>query len=477
MKQCGHKSDGAVPFRAAAAAPLLCFCFLAGSVVAPGPAVSAEPLRLTADRAVALAVERNETFLMAREDASKAAGVVKEAWAGALPNLSVEGTYQNNFQLPAFFAPEEFGGGKLEIGSDLEVEGRLRLDQVLYAFGRVGNAIRYAEVYERIAGLGVERARAAVVLEARSAYYGVLLAREVLSIRERSLEQAKSQLEETRRKHDQGTASRFDLLRTEVEVKNRLPERIAAENDLALAMQDLKRVVGLDGDPDPILTDTLFYRPFAIGEEEAVRDALARRPEILALEKNVEGQRRVLSIRKAERLPILGLYGQIALQGQADRWDVIEPFDENHRAVSSAAGIAVSMPIFDGFRTKGKVMQARADLRRAEYELEGARKAVRLETTKAVKDLESLRKSWEAETATVGLAEEAYRIAETRFRNGLSTRLELADAETALDAARTNYAKTLYDYDVALARLEKTIGRSLEEGDGSTAGDGRAERE
>ena len=416
--------------------------------------------RLSLAEAVALSEQRNETLLIAREDEMRAAGVVKEARAGALPQLTLEGTYQGNFKKPAFFAPEEFGGGKFEMGSDIDVGGTLRLDQVLYAFGRVGNAIRFAGIYREMAELGVNRARGEVIFAASETYYRVLLAEQTVKIRLQSLEQARSQLAGVEEKLANGTVPEFDALRSRVEVLNRQPELISAENDLALSIQDLKRMLGIEEESDPVLTDTLSYTPFFIEEEEAVREALDNRPEILSLQLNVEGRKKILAIEKAGKMPTLNLYGQMSLQGQGDKDDLFEAYNEDHHAISSSAGIVLSIPIFDGFRTSGKTEQAWAELRRAEYELEQARKAVRLEVTQAVGELESLRRAYEAQVATVELAVKAYRIAETRYENGLSTRLELTDVEMALDAARTNFANTLYRYRTAIANLERICARS-----------------
>jgi outer membrane protein len=121
------------------------------------------------------------------------------------------------------------------------------------------------------------------------------------------------------------------------------------------------------------------------------------------------------------------------------------------------------MPLFDGFRSKGRVQQARANLHSAQYELERVRKVIRLEVTKAVQDLQSLQREYESQMATVDLAQEAYAIAETRFLNGLSTQLELTDAETALHFARTNFAETLYRYNTAIATVERALGRTAQD--------------
>ncbi len=443
----------------AAAASLFAAPCAVGDTQARHPAADG----LSIDDAVALALSRNEFLLISIEDRRRADAAVKEAYAGALPNIELRGSFQYNFKNPAFFVPselaEESGADvKVEIGSDYEVLGQIRLDQVLYAFGRVGNAIDFARVYKRMASLSVDDARSEVTFAAKQAYYRVLLASQVLEIKRRSLRQAQSQLEEVERKLSQGTVSRFDFLRARVEKKNREPEVIAAENDLSLAMQDLKRILAIEDSPDPALSDTLAYVPFEMEEETAVAEALSQRPEVRSLELNLEGRGKLLAIEKAQRFPILGLFGQVLLQGEAD--DVpLDVFDERHRAISSAAGIALTMPIFDGFRTKARIQQASADLRRAEHELDLTRKAIRLETVKAVKDLRALELAYEAQIATVDLAEETYSIARTRFRNGLSTQLELTDAETALEQARVNYARTLFQYDVAVANLEQVLGR------------------
>jgi outer membrane protein len=441
--------------------------FLASPVFPPsGRGLAAEPgtvtgrMELSLENAVSLAERNNETLLMALEDERQAGGVVREAWAGALPSIKVEGTYQRNFKKPVFFITSDSVTTKLEIGGDIETQGRLRLDQVLYTFGRVGNAVKFAGIYKDIASLGVENARSHVVFAVRETYYRVLLMGKAVDIQRQSLKQAQSRLKDVEDKYGQGTASRFDLLRAQVEVKNREPGVIEAENDLALSTEDLKRVVGLDRGSEPFLTDSLGYQPIGIGEDDAISEAVAHRPELVSLMLNVQGRKRLLAIEKAGMFPMLGLYGEIDLQGQSRKDDLLGSFGRGNRAISSSVGLALSAPIFDGLKTRARVTQARAALKRAEYELEQARKGIRLEVSKSVRDLASLRKEYESQVATVGLAEEAYRIAQARFRSGLSTQLELNDVQMALDFARTNFAQTLYEYNVAAANLERVLGRT-----------------
>jgi outer membrane protein len=435
---------------------LALFLILASFTISLGD----EIIELTLDEAIDLALRNNETVLVAETNRSKAEGAVVEARSGALPQISLQGTYQGNFQLPAFFAPEEFGGGKVEMGSDIEVMGALRVDQVLYAFGRVGNALEFAGIYRDIADKGIRMARDEVIYQCREVYLRVLLLEDVLDISRRSREQLKAQFDLVELRHEQGTASRFELLRSEVELKNFLPQLIRAENNLQLTRQDFLRITGLPVGTKFKLIDAPNSQYFEASEEDAIQEALSKRPEIQALNLSVEGAGKILAIRKAGRLPILGLYGQMALQGQSDRHHPLAPFDENHRAISSSVGLSVQIPIFDGLRTRGQVQQAQADLHRSQYELEQAKRGVRLEVSQALQDLSSLNQELAGMGATVELAEEAYGIAKSRYDNGLSIQLELSDARVAADMAHLGLAETQYRYNVALARIDRILGRS-----------------
>ncbi len=418
---------------------------------------------LSLDEAIELALQNNETVLVAEANRSKAEGAVVEARAGALPQVSLAGTYQGNFSLPVFFAPEEFGGGLIEMGSDIEVAGQLRVDQVLYAFGRVGNALDFAGIYRDIADRGIRMAQDDVIFQTREVYLRLLLLEDVVDITRRTQSQLEEQFSLVEQRHEQGTASRFELLRSEVELKNHSPEVIRAENNLELSRQDFLRITGLEDGTEFELLDAVEDSPAEFDELAAYHEALAARPEIQALKLSVEGAEKILAIRRAGRLPVLGLYGQVILQGATDRHHPLRAFDEDHRAVSTSAGLAIQVPIFDGLRTRGQVQQAEADLRRSLYELEQARRGVRLEVNQALQELESLKLELASMEATVDLAEEAYGIAQSRYDNGLSIQLELNDARVAADLARTGLAETQYRYKVALARVDRILGRSIVE--------------
>ena len=114
-------------------------------------------------------------------------------------------------------------------------------------------------------------------------------------------------------------------------------------------------------------------------------------------------------------------------------------------------GVTVDMPLFTGGRIGAKVADAQAALRQSELRLAQVRELASLDTPDALRSFEAARAAFQASSGTVAAAIEAYRIAEIRYREGLSTQLELSDSQLLLQQARVNRA--LAERDVKLAQL------------------------
>jgi outer membrane protein len=124
----------------------------------------------------------------------------------------------------------------------------------------------------------------------------------------------------------------------------------------------------------------------------------------------------------------------------------------------AAVQVGLQIPIFDGLNAKGKINEAKANLRVAELELDRVRRDKELAVQQAWLTLESALIALEGRRETVRLAEEAYRLALVRLQNGLATPLERLDAELAMTTARGQLAQALYSCSLAQAYLELAVG-------------------
>jgi outer membrane protein TolC len=111
------------------------------------------------------------------------------------------------------------------------------------------------------------------------------------------------------------------------------------------------------------------------------------------------------------------------------------------------------MPIFTGGRIRGDVMVAQANVDEARARLQQTRELAALDTRNTIERLEAAEATWRASSGTVDQANRAYQIADLRFREGISTELELSDSRILLQQAQANRAVAARDLQNARARL------------------------
>jgi outer membrane protein TolC len=436
--------------------PCLAAAFAVSLTARQGNAASV--LSLTLKEAIEMSLEKNEDVIIARQSLTEREAQVREVRSGVLPSLTGDFNYARNIQLPVIFFETPDGIQQITIGESNAYNFGLKLQQTIDVFGRVPKALGAAHLFADIGDQSLDQVEREVAFNVKQLYYGVVLAEEMKDVSEQSLEQAEANLEQVESMTREGTRSRFDLLRARVEVANRKPELIRARNNAELSRSRLKRIIGIPLDQDIRLLDNLEMEPFDMDVDRGISLALERRPELKSIRMNEEMGEIQLSLAKLEHYPALFFSSNYLVQGQTER-----AFPENKEfAKSWSAGIGLTMPIFDGMKTRSHVDQARAQLSISRYREKKATEEIRLEVIEAFKDIDAAREEIASQEANVKEAEEAYRLAKIRFENGLATQLEVNDVELALNLARTNYIQALYNYNIAKAKVEKAIGEDIQ---------------
>jgi len=114
-------------------------------------------------------------------------------------------------------------------------------------------------------------------------------------------------------------------------------------------------------------------------------------------------------------------------------------------------GVALSYSLFDGFRTKQRVQQATVERNKVRFTRLKVEEAVQVQIEATELRMEEAKKRMIGQEKNIEQAQKAVRIAQTRFKSGVATQLELLDAQVAMTRSQTNYAQALYDYLVAKA--------------------------
>jgi outer membrane protein len=436
---------------------LVAFAWISGACPR---AAQAEPLGLTLDRAIELGLKNDEGLRQAAEAVAGAQGQVAQARSNALPQLSLVGQYGRNILKPSFFLPPAFREGfdapaRIEIGEDNTFTGAATVTQVLWAAGRVSAGLNAAREYLQAFHYQETAASDYVRFAVKQAYFGALVSAEMLRIAERAFETTEEAARVAQVGFDQGTASRFDVMRAEVELENRRAPLVEARSDFDLALMTLRRRCGIEPTQEVSLVDSLtaVSRPPSL---DAVLEAMRRgSAEVRALKHMVEARRQYLRIAKAGRYPMLNLSANYAVQAEwSDKF--LPP--NSMIGTSAAVAVALQIPIFDGLNTKGMIGTAQADLRSSELDLQRAINDKELAVRQSYAAVENALTALDGRREAVRLAEEAYRLALVRLANGLATPLERLDAELAMTTARAQLAETMYSAELSLATLELAVG-------------------
>lgn len=429
--------------------------FAAGFVALAGS--RAEERALSLQDCIDLALKQNPTVLKAQEELRRAHGVVVEARAAAIPSVTLSGQAE---RIDDRFIDQFPGGGTIFKNQEQPWAAQVEVAHNLYAGGRILAAIRASKYSNQIAILGFDRAVADVILSVRRTFYQILLAQAQVAVREQSVHLLEQQLEDTQHRFDVGAVPRFNVLRAEVELANAKPPLIRAQNDLRIARESLVNLLALDAphvaDFTPItLTGQLRYEPRDFTLSNALDQALIYRPELQQAEKQVVVAKQNIKGAQAGYKPEIQIYGQYGVRNSVFSDQIDDTLD------GWTIGARAQWALFDGLLTQGRVTQARAQHRQAELDADDTRRRVELEVRQAYSDYRQALELIEAQKKTVEQAEESLRLAEARFRAGTGTQLDVLSAQTALTEARSNEAQSLYDYNVAVATLERVTGTTV----------------
>ncbi len=412
---------------------------------------------LSRAEAVARALERNPTVMRSLADRDGLRGRAKEARADALPEVSAYGSFLR-YQDPGFFNSPNIGEFPPEILQAFRPipsnlwGGTLALKQTLWSFS-LGKAIRAAGYAEKLGDENVRSARQDTALRAVFAYNAYLLALGQVGVAEKVVKQKQKHLEMAQNRLASGVATELEVLRFEVDLANARTTLLRLKGVADLARGDLNAVMVSPTDTPVEPTDTLEFVDEAADQRDVVREATASRPEVQAASWNEKIYDEAIGIYKADMQPRLDLGADF---GWSTR-DTSNFFDSNYKKWNLA--VTLKIPVFDGFRTAGKVAQARADRAKVGQDRVALETLIDLEAKQAVDRLRVAASVFRAAELNVAQARKAAEMTSANYRLGAATTLDVLDAQAALTEAEWNRVEALHAHANARAGLRYTLGR------------------
>lgn len=473
----------------------LCLLLAAPRAVAAQPA----PRPLSLAEALRLAAGSSEQVALARAGEQRARGQQAQARSALLPQVATtlnwQRQLQNQFAAAAGRGGNAGGGAGGGAGADSVADNPITrifaspynlnigvtATQPLYTGGRAVAGVRSARAARDAALIGITSAEAQLQLDVTSAYYDALLAERLATIADSAFVQAERTLRQVQLTRNVGSASEFDLIRARVTRDNQRPSLLQARTQRDLALVRLRQLLDLPASEPVMLTDSIADASTdaprsdsgpittvnvdatqVLAADPRVTGDVARlvastdtsapaRAAVRQAQKNVEIARETLKATKGSRLPQLS--AQTVYQRLAPTSTFL-PTNLNDFLPNWTVGIGLSMPLFSGGNLRGQIMAAEAGVVEARQRLKLAEEGATLDARQATLQLTEAEASWQASIGTAEQAKRAYEIAEVRFREGISTQLELSETRVQLQQALANRARAARDLQVARKRLE-----------------------
>ena len=349
------------------------------------------------------------------------------------------------------------GGEALPFGQANTYRVNLIFSQNVYTGGRLQAQDARARLGRQNAALTLTSTRAQLSLDVAQAYLDAALSDRLVTIAEATLAQAEGTAEQVRLQREAGRIAEFDLLRAQVARDSQRPEVIRRRNARDIAYMRLKQLLELPLDT-PVqlvanLEDAVLPAPSArladsIAAAEAGATPARPRTAVTQAVNDVQQREAGVRIARSQRLPSVSVnsaFGQVAYPPG------VPTFGDFRR--NWTVGATAQVPIFTGGRIKAEEASARADLSETQARLQLARELATLDDASTRLQLADARAAWEATAGIVQQAQRAYEIADLRYREGLSTQLELADARLLLFQAQVSRAQAARDVQLVRVKL------------------------
>ena len=427
-------------------------------VAASFPGVAQQSLSLS--EAVSLAAENNAGIKAAKLDVEKSREQKVIARSLLLPQVTASAQANHFFKRAPFFG---FGSEGNEdkipygrFGGEDQFSAGITAVQPLY--NPIGiPSLQQSKLRESESEFTLDQAKVNTLSSVKQVYLQVLVLKERINLQHESIRRNQRVLEDARSLYLQGKALRVDTLRAYTSVKNLEPGLLRLEAAVKTGLLELKTLVGLDSVSEITLTDSLFLpSPGSIPDEtEAYEQAKTNNPAYknLKLLEAINDQQ--VDLANATRWPVLSLVGQYQLQSQTNNFE----YGNAYYPSSSFVGVQVSVPLFNGFSTNAKVRQAKLAKEQTHLRSELSFNELRALAHQRVADSHESLERLETSATVRETAQLSYDIIQYRYKNGISSRLELTDAELELTTAQSNYLEAVYDYLSSRIALSKLMGK------------------
>ncbi|MBI4930973.1 MAG: TolC family protein [Bacteroidetes bacterium] len=385
---------------------------------------------------------------------------VKETRGIGFPQINGSFDVKDFIDLPTSLIPAEFFGGPkgtymgVKFGTQYNASAGINASQLVFSSDYLVG-LQATKTYLELTRKATKRNKIETAVAVSKAYYSALVNEERKKLVDANVVRLKKLFDDTKVLNDNGFVEKIDLDRITIAYNNLLVEQEKIQRLLGLSNTLLKYQMGMDQIATLSLTDKLSEVTF---QQSIAPDKFdySQRIEysLIQTQKNIAQLQ--LKRNKMSYLPYMFLYGNATANAYRAKFDIFNTKKGWYPTV--LVGGTISLPIFDGLQKNYRIQQSKLEILKAENNLKFMQQSIDLELASSRINLQNASSTLEIQKKNIELAEEVYKVAKTKYEQGVGSNLEVLNAETSLKESQTNYFGAMYDALISKIDFDKATG-------------------
>lgn len=414
-----------------------------------------EVRKLSLDESIQIGLQNSETIHSSQMKVNYAEARLSEVNTFLLPSLKLNASYTRLSEIEPFVLATPFGTFDISPSIVNNYNVKLSLQQPLFTGFKLLSTSHIADYNYQAQKQFYTRDEQQLILDIKNAYWNLFKAIKVKSAVDENVSLIQAHLNDTKNFFDQGIATKNDLLKVQVQLAEAQLRQIDAKNGVELAKNNLNNVIGLPLSLNiEVQTDVTINDETSPDLEKLIEESMQNRPELKAMDFQLKAGESGITLAESNWYPQIYLTGNYYYSRPNPR---IFPSEDKFNGTWDV-GVGLSWDIWNWLSTSDQTDEAEAQYEQVKDSYKSLKDGVTLEVTQNYLNLLKAKEKVITANQSVAQAEENYRVTDDKFKQGLTLNSELLDAEVALVQAKTNYAQSIVDYELAKAQIERSTG-------------------
>ncbi len=410
--------------------------------------------QLTLDDCIDLALKNRASIVAVRGELTRSNDNKRAALGAFLPGINTSYSYTKSKTTDLEIGDISFGDQEDRSDKFLSISANMWGINIPSWFNYIGS-----KVDQEKARLNVLNSELDLIYAVKTSYYAYLASVENVEVQKEAVKRSEEQLKLIESRFELGSAAKSDVLKQKVQFGRDRLTLLSGENAVTNSKAALAYTIGVDPKSDVSFSPKYIESIYNGTMDEALSYAFQNTPFLLSAKKEVDASKYGLKSRKAEYLPKLSLNASYRHSEGIGPQSYGDPTLITSSSNSRSYGFQISWNIFDGFSRERNISSAKIKLNNARANYSDSKNWLVKDIKTAFLDIERLQEQKTVSQENVDASVEDLRITQEKYDLGAATILDLLNAQVSLKEAQVSLIKAEFDLNLAVAKIEKSMGK------------------